>query len=54
MNNGCYFLVLKMLLKVMKPFVKIALVESLIEAIMGVVGEEEETTAEETPEETTV
>ncbi len=32
----------KMLLKVLKPFVKIAIIESLLEALMGVIGEEDE------------
>ena len=41
----------KMFAKVLKPFVKIALIESLLDALMGAVGEEdtepEETTAAE-------
>ena len=50
---GAIFWVLKMLLKVMKPFAKIAIMESIIEAIMGIVGEETTPTDAE-PEETTV
>ena len=38
---GALLWVAKMLLKVMKPFVKIAIMESLLEALMGVIGEEE-------------
>ena len=51
---GALFWFLKMFAKVLKPFVKIALAESLLEALMGVIGEEEETeapTEEETPTE---
>ena len=38
---GVLFWFAKMFLKVLKPFVKIAIIESLIEALMGVVGEED-------------
>lgn len=38
---GAILWVLKMLLKVMKPFAKIAIIESLIEALMGTIGEED-------------
>ena len=38
---GALLWVAKMLLKVMKPFIKIAIMESLFEALMGVIGEEE-------------
>ncbi len=41
---GVFFWFAKMFLKVLKPFVKIAIIESLVEALMGVVGEEEEET----------
>lgn len=49
---GALLWVAKMLLKVMKPFVKIALIESLIEALTGYINdagavEEEETTVSE-------
>lgn len=42
---GVLFWFAKMFLKVLKPFVKIAIIESLIEALMGVVGEEDEATS---------
>ena len=41
---GVLFWFAKMFLKVLKPFVKIAIIESLIEALMGVVGEEDDAT----------
>ena len=41
---GAIFWVLKMVLKVLKPFAKIAIIESLIEALMGSLGEDEATT----------
>ena len=50
---GAILWVLKMLLKVMKPFVKIAIIESLFEAIMGMVGGEDATPTDAEPEETT-
>ena len=50
---GVLFWFAKMFLKVLKPFVKIAIMESIIEAIMGIVGEEATPTDAE-PEETTV
>ena len=40
---GVLFWFAKMFLKVMKPFIKIAIMESLMEALMGVIGEEETT-----------
>ena len=42
---GVLFWFAKMFLKVLKPFVKIAIIESLVEALMGVIGEEGEATA---------
>lgn len=45
---GALLWVAKMLLKVMKPFVKIAIIESLIEALEGYVKEQPEEIEEET------
>lgn len=41
---GAIFWVLKMVLKVLKPFAKIAIIESLIEALMGSLGEDTDAT----------
>ena len=41
---GALLWVAKMLLKVMKPFVKIALIESLVEVLMGYIGNAEDPT----------
>ncbi len=45
---GAILWVVKMLTKVLKPFVKIALIESLLEALMGMLGEEGEPTTDDT------
>ena len=48
---GAILWVLKMVLKVLKPFAKIAIIESLIEALMGTVGEEDATPTDAAPAE---
>ncbi len=44
---GVIFWFLGRFLHIMKPFAKIALIESLMEVLMGYLDESEETTAEE-------